>query len=106
MRETWHLFTYLWRAERRSQHGLVGLALFAIATTYAAYQVVRGRPDPTTWNALAWVMLLFTAFNGVSRTLEEDRPAVLAYLKTVVNPVHYLMARTTIPPCWRGWLAC
>ena len=106
MRETWHLVTYLWRAERRSQHGLVGLALFAIATTYAAYQVVRGRPDPTTWNALAWVMLLFTAFNGVSRTLEEDRPQVLAYLKTAVNPVHYLIARTLHNSAVLAGLAC
>lgn len=106
MRETWHLFTYLWRAERRSQHGLVGLALFAITTTYAAYQVVRGRPDPTTWNALAWVMLLFTAVNGVSRTLEEDRPEVLAYLKTVVNPVHFLVARTLHNSAVLSGLSC
>ena len=105
MRETWHV--HLPVACRTSLPTRIGgLALFAIATTYAAYQVVRGRPDPMTWNALAWVILLFTAFNGVSRTLEEDRPAVLAYLKTVVNPVHYLVARTLHNSAVLAGLAC
>ena len=79
---------------RRAQHGIAGLVLFAIATVYAAYQVVQGRPEPETWNALAWVILLFTAFNGVSRTLEEDRPRSVAYLRTAVQPLHFMLART------------
>ena len=94
MRETWFLFRHFWKADVRSQHSIAGLVLFAIATVYAAYQVVQGRPEPETWNALAWVILLFTAFNGVSRTLEEDRSEVLAYLRTTVQPLHFMLART------------
>ena len=81
MRETWFLFRHFWKADVRAQHSIAGLVLFAIATVYAAYQVVQGRPEPETWNALAWIILLFTAFNGVSRTLDEDRSEVLAYLR-------------------------
>ena len=66
MRETWFLFRHFWKADVRAQHSIAGLVLFAIATVYAAYQVVQGRPEPETWNALAWIILLFTAFNGVS----------------------------------------
>lgn len=94
MRETWFLFRHFWKADVRSQHSIAGLVLFAIATVYAAYQVVQGRPEPETWNALAWIILLFTAFNGVSRTLEEDRSEVLAYLRTTVQPLHFMLART------------
>ncbi|OUU17962.1 MAG: hypothetical protein CBC05_03445 [Crocinitomicaceae bacterium TMED45] len=78
----------------RAQHSIAGLVLFAIATVYAAYQVVQGRPEPETWNALAWIILLFTSFNGVSRTLEEDRSEVLGYLRTTVQPLHFMLART------------
>ena len=94
MRETWFLFRHFWKADVRARHSIAGLVLFAIATVYAAYQVVQGRPEPETWNALAWIILLFTAFNGVSRTLEEDRSEVLAYLRTTVQPLHFMLART------------
>ena len=94
MRETWFLFRHFWKADVRSQYSIAGLVLFAIATVYAAYQVVQGRPEPETWNALAWIILLFTAFNGVSRTLEEDRSEVVAYLRTTVQPLHFMLART------------
>ena len=94
MRETWYLFRHFWKGDVRAQHSIAGLILFAIATVYAAYQVVQGRPEPEAWNALAWIILLFTAFNGVSRTLEEDRSEVLAYLRTTVNPLHFMLART------------
>ena len=93
MAETWFLFRHFLKADLRESHGVAGLVLFAIATVYAVYQVVQGRPDPETWNAMAWVILLFTAFNAVSRPLEEDRPEVLTYLRTTVQPTHYMIAR-------------
>ena len=106
MRETWYLFRHFWKADVRAQHGVAGLVLFAVATVYAVYQVVRGRPEPETWNAMAWVILLFTAFNGVSRSLEEDRPEVLAYLRTTVEPLHYMLARTLHNVVVLSGLAC
>jgi heme exporter protein B len=106
MRQTLFLFRHLVRTDLRATHGVAGLVLFAIATLYAVYQVVRGRPEPATWNAMAWVILLFTAFNGVSRTLEEDRPEVLAYLRTTVQPVHYMLARMLHNTAILAGLAC
>ena len=106
MRETWFLFRHFWQADLKAQHGIAGLVLFAVCTVYAAYQVVQGRPEPETWNALAWVILLFTAFNGVSRTLEEDRREVLAYLRTTVQPLHYMLARTLHNVIVLSGLAC
>ena len=106
MAQTWFLFCHFWRADWKSKHSLGGLLLFAVSTVYAVYQVVRGRPDPDTWNALAWVILLFTAFNGVSRTLEEDRPEVLAYLRTTVEPLHFMLARMLYNAVVLAGLSC
>jgi len=106
MRETWFLFRHFWRADWNAQHGVAGLVLFAVATVYAVYQVVQGRPEPETWNAMAWVILLFTAFNGVTRGMEEDRPEVLAYLRTTVQPVHYMIARMLHNTVTLAGLAC
>ena len=68
MTQTWFLFRHLMKTDLRESHGIASLILFAIATVYAVYLVVQGRPDPSTWNAMAWVILLFTAcvIGGVS----------------------------------------
>ena len=106
MRETLFLFQHFWRADIRAKHGVSGLVLFAVATVYATYQIAGGHPNPEVWNAMAWVILLFTSFNGVSRSLEEDRPEVLSYLRTTVRPLHYVMARTMHNVVVLGGLAC
>jgi len=106
MRETIFLFQHFWRADIRSKHGVSGLVLFAVATVYATYQIVGGDPDPKVWNAMAWVILLFTSFNGVSRMLEEDRPEVLSYLRSTVRPIQYVMARTLHNVLVLGGLSC
>ena len=106
MRETFFLFQHFWRADIRAKHGVSGLVLFAVATVYATYQIAGGHPDPEVWNAMAWVILLFTSFNGVSRSLEEDRPEVLSYLRTTVRPLHYVMARTMHNVVVLGGLVC
>ena len=64
----------------RSFHNVMSLILFSLASTYAVLQVLGGKPDPNTWNAIAWVILLFTAFNSASRVLPEDITSVRYYM--------------------------
>ncbi len=80
--------------EIRSSQGIAGLVLFAIATVYTAFQVVGGHPDLDTWNALAWIILMFTSFNSASRPLPEDLASVRTYLHWVVTPRKLIIART------------
>ena len=80
--------------EIRSSQRIAGLVLFAIATVYTAFQVVGGHPDLDTWNALAWIILMFTSFNSASRPLPEDLASVRTYLHWVVTPRKLIIART------------
>ena len=78
----------------RSIHNVMSLVIFALASTYAVLQVLGGKPSPDTWNAIAWVILMFTAFNSASRVLPEDLTSVRSYMHWVVPPRTMIVART------------
>ena len=80
--------------DMRSFHNVMSLILFALASTYTVLQVLGGKPDPNTWNAIAWVILLFTAFNSASRVLPEDITSVRSYMHWTVPPRTMIVART------------
>jgi len=94
MKDVLYLIKHHYRMELRSSQGIAGLVLFAIATVFTAFQVIGGHPDPETWNAMAWIILMFTSFNSASRPLPEDLASVRTYLHWVVTPRNLIIART------------
>lgn len=90
-----HLTRHAFRMEFRKKNGLAGLILFAICAVYTCYQVAGSRADAETWNALAWVVLLFSAFNAVSKPWPEDAPEMRSYLIHVLHPREWILARMT-----------
>jgi heme exporter protein B len=94
MKDVLYLIRHHYKMEIRSSQGIAGLVLFAIASVYTGFQVVGGNPDPDTWNALAWIILMFTSFNSASRPLPEDLASVRTYLHWVVSPRKLIIART------------
>ncbi len=96
---SWTRYVYLTRhafqMELRQKNGLAGLVLFAIAAVYTCYQVAGSRADADAWNALAWVVLLFSAFNAVSKSWPDDSPEMRNYLIHVVRPHEWILARIT-----------
>ncbi len=89
------LTAHAFRMEWRQKHGLAGLLLFALASVYACYQVAGGRASSETWNALAWVVLMFSAFNAVAKPWPEDSEAMRKYLKATLRPGEWILARMT-----------
>lgn len=87
------LTTHAFRVEFRQKHGIAGLFLFALASVYACYQVAGGRASAEIWNALAWVVLMFSAFNAVAKPWAEDSPELRSYLKTTLRPGIWILAR-------------
>ncbi len=94
------------KMELKSIHNVSSLVLFAIASTYATLQVIGGKPDPTTWNAIAWIILIFTAFNSASRVLPEDLTSVRTYMHWTVPPKVMIVARTLHQSIIMSILSC
>ena len=89
------LTRHAFQMEFRQKNGLAGLILFSIAAVYTCYQVAGSRAEAEAWNALAWVVLLFSAFNAVAKSWPEDAPEMRAYLIHVVRPQEWVLARIT-----------
>ena len=94
LRRVAFLVKHTFRVEFRQGHALIGLLLFALASVYAAFQAVGDDAGVESWNALVWVVLIFTAFNAMARPHPDDRPENRQYLTHVVRPVEWMLART------------
>lgn len=87
------LIQHALRVELRNKHGIAGLVVFAVAAVYACYQATGTRAELESWNALIWVVLLFTAFNAVSKPWADDAPEMRSVLLHTVPPRIWILAR-------------
>ena len=94
MRKVLYMVRHHIKMDLRSNHNIMSLVVFALASTYTAFQVLQGRPDPNTWNAIALIVLIFTAFNSAARVLPEDMSSVRSYMHWTVPPKVMIVART------------
>jgi heme exporter protein B len=89
------LIQHALRVEMRNKHGIAGLLVFAVASVYTCYQATGAHAEKESWNALAWVVLLFAAFNAVSKPWADDQPSMQSFLMHTVHPKQWMLARIT-----------
>ena len=87
------LIRHALRIEFRNKHGIAGLVVFSLAAVYTCYQATGTRASMESWNALAWVVLLFAAFNAVSRPWADDSENMRSFLLHTVSPQSWILAR-------------
>jgi len=94
LREIAALITLEWRLDRRQKHAWGSLALYVVSTVYTCYLGVKRLSAVPTWNALFWIILLFAAFNALSRSFQREEGGRQLYLHTLVHPRSVVLART------------
>lgn len=58
----------------RQQNPISGILLFLASTIFATYMAFKGFVSVEVWNALFWIILLFTSINGISKSfIQEER---------------------------------
>ena len=65
-----------------------------VSAVYVSYLAVKGGLGVALWNALFWIILLFAAFNALSRSFQREDQGRQLYLHTLVHPRSVVMART------------
>ena len=71
-----------------------GMLLYVVSAVYVSYLAVKGGLGVALWNALFWIILLFAAFNALSRSFQREDQGRQLYLHTMVHPRSVVMART------------
>jgi heme exporter protein B len=80
--------------EFRQKSTLGGVLVYVIGTIFVSALCFKGKLDKPTWNALFWVISLFTSvtISGKSFVKETGGQALFSYL--YYNPRHFILAKT------------
>ncbi|ADY52382.1 ABC-2 type transporter [Pseudopedobacter saltans DSM 12145] len=71
--------------EWRSKYAFNGILLYVLSTVFVCYLSFRTTP-PLVWNALFWIILLFTAINAIAKSFMQESKGKLLYYYTIASP--------------------
>ncbi len=76
----------------RQKYPIVGIALYIFATIYISYLSFGNLINPSTWNALLWIVLLFASVTGIAKGfIQEENSSLYYYFLT--SPSQILIAK-------------
>lgn len=78
--------------EWRNRYALNGILLYVAATVYTCYLSFRS-VEPVVWNAVFWIILLFSAINAVAKSFMVESRGRQLYFYTLANPQAIMLAK-------------
>jgi len=81
------------RLEIRQRYAINGILLYVFSTIFVV-QLCFGRIiDEKTWIALFWIILLFAAFNAVSKSFNQESSSRRLYYFTLASPLSVIISK-------------
>ncbi len=93
MNQFWFLIKHEFRLEFRQKYLAASVFLFVLSTVYVVYQAIQKVQDTKTWNALLWIILLFGAFQAISKSFTREADGLKIYLFHTVKPTQLILAK-------------
>lgn len=94
MRRYVTLLALEWRLELRQGASLAAVGLFVIGTVYL-FSLAFGNLEPRLWNALFWLVLLFSATNAAARLFTRELTFRYTYYQQLASPLEVFAAKAT-----------
>ena len=88
-----HLIGKEIRLELKQKYVLNGILLYLVSTIFVTYLAFDRIIDTDTWNSLFWIILLFVAVNGISKSFIQESPARHLYYYTIASPQAVLLSK-------------
>lgn len=79
----WTLVKKEFLIDFRQKYPIAGIVLYIFATIYIGYLAFQGLITPSTWNALFWIITLFSFITGLSKSFIGEERRSLYYFLTV-----------------------
>ncbi|MFK7755868.1 MAG: heme exporter protein CcmB [Flavobacteriales bacterium] len=79
--------------ELKSLESLAGMVLFLVATVYTVFLTFKKIPSSEIWNALFWIIIIFSAFNAITGSFKNETDGKQFYLYFLVNPKALILAK-------------
>jgi len=82
--------------EWRQRYALNGILLYVVSAVficYLSFNLRTGQIEPITWNALFWIIMLFSAVNAVAKSFMQERYGQVIYFYTLASPESIILAK-------------
>lgn len=82
--------------EWRQKYALNGMLLYVGSTVFVCYLSFRLRAadlEVPVWNALFWIILLFTSVNAIAKSFVQENRGRLLYFYSLVSPQGIILAK-------------
>jgi heme exporter protein B len=87
------LFYKDFRLELKQKYVLNGILLYLLSTIFVTYLAFDKVIGVDTWNSLFWIILLFVAVNGISKSFVQESPARNIYYYTITSPQAIVLSK-------------
>ena len=81
------------KIEYRQKYAINGIILFIIGTAFIAYLSFNNYIEPATWNALFWIILLFSAMSGIAKSFIQETDGQRLFNYVLLNPKHVITSK-------------
>ncbi len=81
------------KLEMRNKYALGGILLYVVSTVFVSYLSFKKIINPSTWNALFWIILLFASINAIAKSFISETQGRLLYLYTLVSPQAVILSK-------------
>jgi len=92
-KEIKHLVSKEIRLELKQKYVINGILLYLVSTVFVTYLAFEELVSVETWNALFWIILLFVAVNGISKSFAQESPARHLYYYTLASPQAIILSK-------------
>lgn len=79
--------------ELKQKYALNGILLYVLSTVFVSYLSFERIIDSRTWNALFWIIMLFSAVNAVSKSFVQESQGRQLYYYTLVSPRAVILSK-------------
>lgn len=82
------------KQEFRQKYLLGSILLYTFATVFTTFISFREISHVPTWNALFWIILIFSSINSASKSFLSENPGRQLYLYSLASPGAILWGKT------------
>jgi heme exporter protein B len=93
------------KLEWRHRSALGGIVLYAFATVFVCFLTFKNMIQPPVWNALFWIILLFSAINSIAKSFMSESQGRQLYFYTLFDPREVLLGKIIYNSLFLGSVA-
>ncbi len=80
--------------EMKQRYAINSILLYVVSTIFIAYMAFQGTIELKSWNALFWIIMLFSAINALSKSFVQENPARHIYYYSMSSRQAVIVSKT------------